>query len=666
MKSHRLFIYLSFFLLLLLPTFLSAQDKTSKAPPITWGELSSFEREMTHCPFDSGAAAVVLSDFGEWKLKSSGKNLGYKAILHRHVRIKILAEGGFDYANGKIAYINADKFEKLSGFDAHTINEENGQLVFYPIERDGKGEEDIDDAYTEFKFAFPRVAVGSILEYTYTFTTGNIFTMEPWNFQRDIPTIRSEVRLQSLKNLDHSIILYHVENDPSLKDRWIMENVPALVEEPFVNNMENYRARLTFDLKDYKKSYYSQYRSVTYTADLYKDWDDLRRDMSPPTLFFTVGTTAKNDSSLSPRDSLKAFVVNLLEGTTDTVEQIQLLFNMVRDSIKWDGELAKKATPQRAYQYLKEGTGNSAQINMTLHQVLTDAGIPSAPLLIGTVDHGLPIFDFPVGRQFNEVITVAQTGDKTFLLNATDSLRPFDYPALNDLAQSGFLLNGEGSGWFPITNSYLSEEKVTTRMKLAPDGEITGKVSETYTGYYAEAYRSQLSEEPDEDEFWKDQLDESLVTTIYDNQQITAKTNPDAPLKLAYEMESSDFSNVAGDFIYFNPLLDFAQEENPFITPDRKYNVDMGCLHKRKLTCIMQIPDGYEVESLPKPIRVVLPGKTMIFQYSIAQNLNQVQVLSLFQTAKATFSPEEYPALKELYDHMLAKQSEQVVLRKKP
>lgn len=672
MKSHvsklpfRLFC-LGLLIFLFLPTKTFSQKKSLKdlPAPRTWGILKPHEYQMTHCPFDSSATAVVLSDFGEWKLKSSGKNLGYKAILNRHVRIKILAEGGFEHANGAIPYISLEKLEKLSNFEAHTINNEGGKVVYYPIEKDGKGEEDVDGAFTEFKFAFPRVQVGSILEYKYTLTTANIYTMEPWDFQNDIPTMRSEVRLISLKNLDHSVILYHLTDDSTMENRWVMENIPALVEEPFVNNMENYRARLTFDLKDYKKSYYSQYGSVTYKSDIYKTWDQLRRGMTsyPPTVL-TLGTGSIKKRSTS--DSLlKATVLSLIEGTTDTIQQIQILYNFVRDSIRWDGDMAVKASPYLAYEYFEEGTGNSAQINMALHQVLGYAGIPSAPLLVGTIDHGLPIYNFPVSRQFNEVITVAQTGGKTFLLNAIDSLRPFNYPAMNDLAQSGFLLNGQGSGWFPITNNYLSQQKVLARMTLSPDGELTGKVTETYTGYYALAYRTELIEGDGEETFWEDRVDESLATTTQENQEISEMDNPEKPLKLSYEVTTSDFSNVAGDYIYFKPLMDFAQEANPFINPERKYDVEMGCLHRRKVTSIIEIPEGYEVESLPEPARVILPEKSMVFQYSIAQNLNQIQVLSIFQTSKATFSTGEYYALKELYDHMVAKQIEQVVLRKK-
>ncbi len=662
----RLFC-LGLLIFLFLPTKTFSQKKSLKdlPAPRTWGILKPHEYQMTHCPFDSSATAVVLSDFGEWKLKSSGKNLGYKAILNRHVRIKILAEGGFEHANGSISYISLEKLEKLSNFEAHTINDEGGKVVYYPIEKDGKGEEDVDGAFTEFKFAFPRVQVGSILEYKYTLTTANIYTMEPWDFQNDIPTMRSEVRLISLKNLDHSVILYHLTDDSTMENRWVMENIPALEEEPFVNNMENYRARLTFDLKDYKKSYYSQYGSVTYKSDIYKTWDDLRYGMTsyPP----TVITLGKRDiKKRNASDSLlKATVLSLTQGTTDTIEQIQILYNFVRDSIKWDGEMAVKASPYVAHEYFEEGTGNSAQINMALHQVLGYAGIPSAPLLVGTIDHGLPIYNFPVSRQFNEVITVAQTGGKTFLLNAIDSLRPFNYPAMNDLAQSGFLLNGQGSGWFPITNNYLSQQKVLARMTLSPDGELTGKVTETYTGYYALAYRTELIEGDGEETFWEDRIDESLATTTQENEEIAEMDNPEKPLKLSYEVTTSDFSNVAGDYIYLKPLMDFAQEANPFINPERKYDVEMGCLHRRKVTSIIEIPEGYEVESLPEPARVILPEKSMVFQYSIAQNLNQIQVLSIFQTSKATFSTGEYYALKELYDHMVAKQIEQVVLRKK-
>ena len=664
MKSRLFLIIVSIFLLF--PLLTIAQRKSSKAPPITWGELSASEINMKYCPFDSGAAAVVLSDFGEWKFKPYGKNLGYKAILNRHVRVKILGEAGVENANGKIPYVNAAKFEKLSGFKAQTINIEDGEIEYYPIEKDGKGEEDIQDVYTEFNFAFPRVKIGSILEYTYTFTTGNIYSMQPWTFQNDLPTMRSEVRLHPIKNLEHNIIQYYVKSDPKMRNRWVMENIPALVEEPFVNNMENYRAKITFDLRDYEKLVSTAFGFQRYVSYFYKSWTALANHLSVTPFTDTMAVDPRTPDTLANHiKTLQTIVTDVLGETTDSVKQVQLLYNFVRDSLTWDGELSITASPRKAHHYLKEGTGNSAQINMTLHQLLALAGIKSTPMLIGTIDHGLPILDFPVVRQFNQIIILAETSGKTFLLNAIDSLRPYDFPALNDLALGGFLLDYENSQWVSITNNFPSDQQVVQNVTLFPDGKMVGKVKEAYKGYYALAYRNILCEEEDEAEFWKAQTDESLISTDIYNQQIKAKSDPEVPLEMAYDMSSSDFSDVAGDYIYFKPLLDFASEENPFIAPERKYDVDMGCLHKRKITTTVQIPEGYEVESLPEPTRIVLLNKSIAFQYSISQNLNQIQVQSLFQTAKATFSPEEYPALKELYDHMLAKQSEQVVLRKK-
>ncbi|MEL6251412.1 MAG: hypothetical protein AAFR87_05310 [Bacteroidota bacterium] len=41
-------------------------------------------------------SAVILFDYGEWEVKkSSGQHgVGFKAVLHRHRRIKILNENG--------------------------------------------------------------------------------------------------------------------------------------------------------------------------------------------------------------------------------------------------------------------------------------------------------------------------------------------------------------------------------------------------------------------------------------------------------------------------------------------------------------------------------------------------------------------------------------------
>ena len=59
-----------------------------------------------------------------------------------------------------------------------------------------------------------------------------------------------------------------------------------------------------------------------------------------------------------------------------------------------------------------------------------------------------------------------------------------------------------------------------------------------------------------------------------------------------------------------------------------------------------------------------MPEKGGKFSYSVKIQGNKILVLSQFKISKNLFLPTEYQALKEFYNIVVAKQSEQVVLKK--
>ncbi|MBW3546273.1 MAG: hypothetical protein KY428_11875, partial [Bacteroidetes bacterium] len=66
----------------------------------------------------------------------------------------------------------------------------------------------------------------------------------------------------------------------------------------------------------------------------------------------------------------------------------------------------------------------------------------------------------------------------------------------------------------------------------------------------------------------------------------------------------------------------------------------------------------------PATTIVTMPDKSAIFRYSVAQLGNKLNVISAMQIKKPVYGAEEYLHLKEFYQLMLAKQNEQVVLKK--
>jgi len=77
------------------------------------------------------------------------------------------------------------------------------------------------------------------------------------------------------------------------------------------------------------------------------------------------------------------------------------------------------------------------------------------------------------------------------------------------------------------------------------------------------------------------------------------------------------------------------------------------------------VPADYAVEEIPKSKVMMLPNNTARYLYNIGQVGNTINITSSLTIAQNMFSQLEYPNLREFYSQMIAKQAEQIVLKKK-
>ena len=122
----------------------------------------------------------------------------------------------------------------------------------------------------------------------------------------------------------------------------------------------------------------------------------------------------------------------------------------------------------------------------------------------------------------------------------------------------------------------------------------------------------------------------------------------------------------AGDRLYLRPLLTEGYTENPFKEENRLYPVDFGVPITESFSAVYTLPAGYAAEELPKTAVISLPDKGGRFTYEVKAEGNQLRVLSRLTLNEATYSAEAYGALRELFAMMVAKQAEQVVLKRQP
>ncbi|HNF79012.1 MAG TPA: hypothetical protein PK325_02595, partial [Cyclobacteriaceae bacterium] len=137
------------------------------------------------------------------------------------------------------------------------------------------------------------------------------------------------------------------------------------------------------------------------------------------------------------------------------------------------------------------------------------------------------------------------------------------------------------------------------------------------------------------------------------------------PAKEIHEVTIADHASVAGDLIYINPWLGFNMTDNPFKIDTRQYPVDFGSPFEKSILTKITIPEGYAVEEVPANKIFALPGGMGKYICSINVLGNTISCTSMLVVNKALFVQAEYPILREFYTQFIAKQGEQIVLKKK-
>ena len=135
--------------------------------------------------------------------------------------------------------------------------------------------------------------------------------------------------------------------------------------------------------------------------------------------------------------------------------------------------------------------------------------------------------------------------------------------------------------------------------------------------------------------------------------------------KASYDMTLKDNVMDGGEMLYFNPMLTFAVEENPFKLKERKYPVDYNYPYEYIYSASFEIPENYAIEELPENLSLALPEKGGRFSYTMSANGNTINLTSQLKISKYLFLPEEYAGLKEFYNLLIDKMAAQVVLKKK-
>ncbi len=661
---------------------LFAHYAQAQKPQIKFGEIPMEDLKMTIYDRDSSASAVILADLGESKIIYS-QNTGFVLIFERTTRIKFLRKDGFEWATFTVPlYHDGGDDEKFSGLKAVTYNLENNKIVETKLKNDAIFKEKFNANVDLMKITLPNVREGSIVEISYRVNSDFLFNFQDWEFQSTIPVRWSEYRasipefynydkymqgyigldVNENKEVPTSITLTSKERPggwaggatefyqdkidfKESRFRWAAHNVPAFKAEPFITTSKDYISKINFELA------YIKFPDQP-IKPIMGSWEEINKKYSESENF---------GKEVTGNGFLKKTVEELTAGLTTSQEKLSAIHNFVKQSISWDGTSAR-AIDVSLKKVLEDKKGNAAEINLLLASMLEKVGLVVYPVLISTRDHGFIRETIAVTTQFNYVLCLAEIDGKQILLDATDKLLPTGILPERCLNGNGFVISKQGYRWVKLTSPLKTKSFFSAELTFDPNGEIKGKVSLDKSGYSAYQSRKKYFSKA-ENEYIKDFASERSWEISKSEFKNAKELNE--PFKEVHDVVINDHATSSGEMIYLNPFISMQEMENPFKLAKREYPVDFGSPIERIYVTKIALPKGYAIEELPKSQIFMLPGNSAKYAFNAVMVGDVINITSNLQINKSLFLQDEYPDLREFYNRVVAKQAEQIVLKKK-
>jgi hypothetical protein len=343
---------------------------------------------------------------------------------------------------------------------------------------------------------------------------------------------------------------------------------------------------------------------------------------------------------------------------------------MMRDAfeavkaVKWNEHSSVYTSNQNLNYILRMKIGNSADINSMLFELLKRLGIEVYPVAISTRENGTLSQYSASLFKFNYMLVLAKIGDQSYLLDATEQYSPYYLLPFRCLNSKGRIIDPGRNEWVDLISDKKDKEVITYDLKLDEELALKGTLSSIMYDYSAFNFRKAYRKFNSKEEFLNDYKTNKpgLIINDYSVENLDSIY---LPVSEKFDFTANSQVIESGDEYIIIPMLYNQMKENPFKSETRKYPVDYGYNKESVIVTKLLIPDNFAIKELPKPVEIKLPDNSAGFRYESKISGNEITITSSLNINKPVFIFNEYSNLRGLYNQMIKKHSEPVILKKK-
>jgi hypothetical protein len=648
----------------------SAKTNAQERPKVEFGKITTAEVEKTKYEIDSTADAIVLYEKADTRF-GYNDNIGLYHETTFFIRKKILKPSALSLGTIEINYYrgSSGNTQTIDDLKATSFRIENGGLSKSELTKKEIFDEKVSGSFYKKKFTIPNVKEGCVIDYTYSITTPLGVHDKPstWYFQGQHPTLWSEYEIAipewlyyqmimggylqlSYRNVEKANLSAGLSKLDTYATRYIfaVKDAPAFKNEAFISSSTDYVSKIEFELSSVNIAGETQ-RNYSVT------WPDLNK-----TLLQSENFGAKLRKSNYLKETASKF-----DAITNRREKLEKVYYYMNRQMELDEEYHRVFVGdlKKVFEN-KKGTPSEQNIIMTA--LLREMGYEANPVILSTRDNGRINQSYPLLDRFNYTICRVKLDSTYLLLDISDKFLTMGMLPDICLNGDGREINSDGGDFVSLkpiekTRTY---EKIDAKIDFKT-GKLTGKYEQNPGGYSAVDIKNYFRKTGKE-KFEEGLKKENSNITISNISLINLEEADKSP-SIKYDLVHNE--DISGDesILYIDPMIQGKIAENPFKLAERSFPVDLGSPLDITYIFSLDVPISYSVESLPKSVSNVLKGKTGQFSYSgtFDPATNKILIVSRINLKNTMYYTEQYQELKELYNRIVQKHNEQIVLKKK-
>lgn len=580
-----------------------------------------------------------------------------KGRLHYKVAYTILNEAGDRWGGYSEWY---DKLRSIESFDG-TLYDANGKkiksLKKSDIRDESEGSDELanDNRYKWHSFFYKLYPY--TVEYEVDVKYKGTMFLPRWLPQEryDMSVQESAVTVSCGAGNSIHYKMFNYDGEPAITTdskgghtyTWKVAALPAgrsEVDAPAWRELTTnvYMASENFILQDYKGSNSSWTDFGKFVWDLKKD-----RDALPP--------------------AIKQKVHAIADGLPTTKEKVEALYRFMQENTRYisiqlgiGGWQPFDATFVGEKKY-----GDCKALSNFMYALLKEAGIRSVYTLVNFGDdNDYLVKDLP-SSQFNHVILFVPNGKDTTWLECTSQTISPGYLSGNTSDRYALAID-ENGGTLVRTPYYSGSDNLQDRKinaKLDEEGNLEAMVTTKYQAVQQDRLHAMVNG-LSRDKLM-DMLREELDLPSYDVRTFNYKSETKGipSINESLDLVVNNYATVTGKRLFIVPNVMNRTQRRLTADPDRRYPVELDFEYHDIDSVRIEIPEGYEIESLPADFS--LSGKFGSYKSHCEIKDKAILYFRDIRQQRGHFPAKDFSELVSYYDAIYKADRQKMVLVKK-